>query len=351
MAKMHENKEVVLVTGSSGRIGTALIKKMYGDFTLAGFDREGPPHPPPEAECISVDVSSEESIEAGLRRVRLGYGEKIASVIHLAAYYNFKGGAKEKYDEITVRGTEMLLDSLRAFEVEQFIFSSTMLVHAPCRPGEKINEDWPLDPKWEYPKSKVTTEEIIRSKRGSLPAVLLRISGVYDDACHSIPIANQIQRIYERRITSRFYPGDLNRGQAFLHMDDLVEVIWLLARRRRQFPPELTLLLGEPDTLSYGELQKELGFLIHGEDWKTYPIPKPLAKLGAWLQDQVPFVPEPFIKPWMVNLADDHYALDISRVKKLLGWAPSRSLLKTLPLMVAALKADPQRWYRENRIF
>ncbi|MBY0497444.1 MAG: hypothetical protein K2Y23_24845 [Cyanobacteria bacterium] len=42
------------------------------------------------------------------------------------------------------------------------------------------------------------------------------------------------------------------------------------------------------------------------------------------------------------------YALDITRARQLLGWQPKRSLRETLPKMVAALKADPPGFYREN---
>src|SRR5262245_16560705 len=31
-------------------------------------------------------------------------------------------------------------------------------------------------------------------------------------------------------------------------------------------------------------------------------------------------VEEPFIKPWMIDLADDHYELEISRDRALLDW-------------------------------
>jgi nucleoside-diphosphate-sugar epimerase len=68
------------------------------------------------------------------------------------------------------------------------------------------------------------------------------------------------------------------------------------------------------------------------------------------VQDQIPGVEEPFIKPWMIDLADDHYALDITRARTLLGWSPRRSLRETLPKMVAALKADPAGFYRRNKL-
>jgi len=287
-----------------------------------------------------------------LGRGRYAYGPRLASVIHLAAYYNFSGEPSPLYDEITVRGTERLLRTLHRmeFEVEQFIFSSTMLLHAPSRPGERISEDSPVEPKWDYPRSKAETEKVIRSERGAIPSMILRIAGVYDDECHSIPLAHQIQRIYERRLTGRVYPGDVSRGQAFVHLDDTLEAIRLAVDKRHALPADTTLLIGEPETLSYDELQRAFARLIHDEEWETRQIPKPVAKTGAWVLDNMPLVEEPFIKPWMVDLADDHYELDISRARKTLGWKPTHSLRDTLPKMVAALKRDPVAWYRAHKL-
>ncbi|WP_345327534.1 hypothetical protein [Novipirellula rosea] len=62
----------------------------------------------------------------------------------------------------------------------------------------------------------------------------------------------------------------------------------------------------------------------------------------------MPFAEEPFIKLWMVDLADDHYEMDITRAVDALGWHPSRSLRETLPAMVAALRRDTSTWYRDN---
>src|SRR5262249_43860457 len=124
--------------------------------------------------------------------------------------------------------------------------------------------------------------------------------------------------------------------------------------------PELVLLLGEPETLSYDELQRAFGQLIHGEAWETREIPKALAKAGAWFQDVLPGPTprtsggvgtlEPFIKPWMIDLADDHYALDFRRAGSVMGGEPRHSLRGTLPGMVDVLNADPLGWYRENKL-
>jgi nucleoside-diphosphate-sugar epimerase len=343
--------EKVLITGSSGLIGFAVVERFeHLGYEVIGFDRVGPPHPPKSADCIEVDIASDASVRDGLRALRERHGSELAAVIHLAAYYDFSGEPSELYEQVTVRGTERLLDGLQDFEVARFLFSSTMLVHKPTQPGVKINEDSPLDANWDYPNSKIETESLIRQKHGNIPYAILRIAGIYDEMCHSIPISNQIQRIFERQLTSRVYPGELSHGQAFLHLDDLIHALVLLVQNRRELPEDLVMLLAEPEALSYDELQRLIAWQIHHEEWETHEIPKAMARTGAWLQDNMPMMEEPFIKPWMIDLADEHYEVDITRARKLLGWQPQQTLRETLPEMIAELKADPKNWYEANKL-
>ena len=349
---MESKGNIILVTGSNGSIGRAVMERFTGKFKhVIGFDRKAPAPPPPGCVAVPIEITSDDSVMEGLTVIREHHGEDVASVIHLAAYYDFFGKQSEKYEEITVRGTGRLLHGLKhlGFHVEQFVFSSTMLVHKPAEPGEFIDEDWPIEPTWAYPESKVRTERLIREERGDIPAVLLRISGIYDDQCSSIPLAHQIQRIYERQFASRLYSGETSHGQSFMHMDDLVDAIEKVVERRFQLPPILPLLLGEPETLSYDELQHTIARLIHGKSWETRTVPASLAREGAWLQDKF-LGGKSFIKPWMIDRANDHYALDISRARTLLDWEPRRSLRETLPKMIEALKRDPVGWYEHNKL-
>jgi nucleoside-diphosphate-sugar epimerase len=340
----------VLITGSSGLIGRSLLQRLAPRYRTVGLDVVEPESLPPNASFVPLDVSSDASVSRAIAEVRAKHGDHILSVVHLAAYYDFSGRPSEKYEVITIRGTERLLNAVKDLTVEQVIFSSTALVHAPCRPGERINEDWPVQPKWDYPKSKVETERLLLAQSGGIPVVLLRIAGVYDDYGHSLPISQQIQRIYEKRLTSRVFPGDSSRGQPLVHMDDLLDAFELCIERRGSLPNKTTLLIGEPETMSYGELQSTLGELIHGRRWETLRIPKPLAKAGAWLQDKIPIGGEPFIKPWMIDIADDHAELDVSRAKELLGWEPKHRVRNSLRPMVSALKSDPLGWYRAHKL-
>jgi nucleoside-diphosphate-sugar epimerase len=262
MAEIHET---VIVTGSTGFIGSALINEFAGRFALIGLDRATAHQPPPAAECVCIDLTSEPAVAAGLRRVRTAYGNRIASVIHLASYFDLTGEPNPLYDQITVHGTEKLLHALQSFEVEQFIFASSMLAHKAGRPGDLINEDSPLQSNLPYRTSKIKAERLIHEQHGRIPVVYLRPAGVYDDLCRNAFLANQIARIYEQDSTGHLYPGDLRTGQSFLHLDDLTDAVSRLVERRKELPSELALLLGEPQLIGYGDLQAEIGRLIRSE--------------------------------------------------------------------------------------
>jgi nucleoside-diphosphate-sugar epimerase len=233
---MSERKDTVIITGSTGFIGSAVVKKLAGRFALVGLDRAATRQPPPAAECICIDLTSEDAIAAGLQRVRTAYGTRIASVIHLAAYFDLTGEPNPLYDEITVRGTANLLRALQSFEVEQFVFASSMLAHKAGRPGDVINEDSPLDANLPYRASKIEAERLIREQHGPIPVVYIRPAGIYDGLCRNAFLANQIARIYERDPAGHVYPGDLHTGQSFLHLEDLTEAMARLVERRKALP-------------------------------------------------------------------------------------------------------------------
>lgn len=349
-------KPVVLMTGATGFLGGALCEALAADYELVGLDRT--PRDLPHAACVRCDLTSDASVEDAMRQVKSRYGPRIASVVHLAGYFDFSGEPNPLYRQVNVEGTRRLLHHLQALEVEQFVYASTMLVHAPTEPGVPISEASPVEPRWVYPQSKLETERVVERAHGAIPYVLLRIAGVYSEVVQPPTLAHQISWIYERQLKGRVFPGEASHGQSFIHIDDLAAAVLRTIQRRDSLPPDLRLLLGEPTTLSYTALQNRLGTLIHGEQWETGSVPKPLAKAGAALQEKLEAVvpdsidrgTKPFVKPFMVELADDHYELDISRAQDLLGWSPRHALREELPAIVATLKADPLAWYQANRV-
>ena len=349
-----DGRPVVLLTGAAGDIGSVLTARLSERYQVVGLDLEGL-----EADCelVPVDLANPESVELALGRIAERHGRRIAAVIHLAAYFDFTGEEHPAYGAVNVEGTRNLLRALQSFDVGIFLYSGTMLVHKPGTPGVPIVENAAIEPKWAYPQSKARAEEVIRAEHGDVPYCLLRLAGLYDERTAVPTLAQQIRRIYERDPKAHAYAGDLRTGQAMLHKDDMVDAFVRAVDRRGSLPDDGAILIGEEEAMGFGELQERLAKLIHdADDWTTLSAPKPLAKAGAWLEEKSePVVPDdfdqgekPFIRPFMVEMADDHYELDTSRARRLLDWRPAHSIRETLPSIVSALLADPAGWYEAN---
>jgi nucleoside-diphosphate-sugar epimerase len=350
-------KPIVLITGASGNLGRSVATALMGSYHIVGLDRKASNEG--DFPVIAVDLSADDSVVSALQMFRESYGSRMASVVHLAAYFDFTGEDNPLYQSVNVEGTRRLLRALQDFEVAQFLYPSTMLVHAPCRPGELIEETQPIAPGWAYPASKAAAEAVVRAECGHIPTVILRLAGVYDDHTMVPTMAQQMARIYERDLQSHLYSGSTLVGQSALHRDDMLDALQRAVDRRALLPTNTEILIGEAQAVGYGVLQDTLGQLMHGaEAWLTLQVPKPLAAAGAWVQGQLePLVPDaidggkpPFIRPFMVAMADDHYALDIRRARLLLDWEPRHRLADALPQMVRDLKADPVAWYTANGV-
>jgi nucleoside-diphosphate-sugar epimerase len=350
------DKPLVLITGAAGDIGTALTQSLQPDYRVIGLDIVNA-----EAadESLDVDLTSEDSIRLALREVADRHGGAFAAVVHLAAYFDFSGEESPLYQTVNVEGTRKLVRALQDYRVERFIYSSTMLVHRPGVPGHRINEDTPIEPGWVYPRSKAEAEAAIREEAGDMPFTLLRLAGVYDEHTCVPTLSHQIARIYERNLKSHLYAGDTGVGQAFLHKADMMAAFRATIDRRQELPAQGEILVGEEHCDSYEAIQNRVGELLHGvEEWKTLRVPGPLARAGAWAEAQAePVIPDdfdkgekPFIRPFMIDLANDHYELDIRRAREHLGWEPRHRLFDGLAALADNLKRDPRGWYRDNGI-
>ncbi len=100
--------DVVVVTGSSGWFGLAVVGRLAGYFTVVGFHSETPPHLPAAAEFTCVDFTSEASCRHGTLANRLRGSHRVGN--KLAACFDLSGKDDPTYEAVTVRGSERLLD-------------------------------------------------------------------------------------------------------------------------------------------------------------------------------------------------------------------------------------------------
>jgi nucleoside-diphosphate-sugar epimerase len=353
MKSTNAGKPLVVITGCSGLIGSRLMQRLDDAYQLVGLDVKEPDDLNDrgiQARWFHCDMTDDVSVDSALQRIQIKFGAQIASVIHLAAYYDFSGEPSPLYRELTVEGTRRLLRALQSFHVEQFVFSSTLLVMKSSDDNRPVDAYSEVEAEWEYPQSKLAAEQTIHDLRGAIPTVRLRMAGVYDEDCHSLPIAQQISRIYEKQLESYLFPGDKTHGQAFIHLDDLADCFRHVVDRRQDLEPEAMFVIGEEDVMSYEELQGAVGQLIHGKEWPAIRIPKTVAKVGAWVKGKLAGSDQdaPFIKPWMIDLADQNYPVSISRARTNLDWEPRHTLRHTLAEMIDRLHRDPRGWYETN---
>jgi nucleoside-diphosphate-sugar epimerase len=84
---MAEHQDTVIVTDSTGFIGSALINRFAGRFALIGLDRATAHQPPPAAECVCIDLTSEQGVADHCRRIqnhhrRLGHESQAQNALN-----------------------------------------------------------------------------------------------------------------------------------------------------------------------------------------------------------------------------------------------------------------------------
>ena len=345
------NKEIILITGVSGRVGARLAQRLSENYQVIGFDKIIEDKLP-DVDYVTVDLGLEESLHKGLKYISDRYGKRICSVVHLAVLRNIDEEKRGNSPGPDLVATELLFKGLRKYQLEigQFIFSSTIFVHTSSKDGETINEHSPVIPKANDSKSKVLVEDLIHRMQGDIPTAILRVGNIYDDRCHCLSLASQIQRIYERTWSAHIFPGDLNAGSPFLHIDDFVEAIALVIRKKKDLPHDLVLILGENQTYSYGQWQKAIGMSIHGVDWMTWSIPVSLVKLFLCFRVYFNLGQKNDFQSWFIDGVARSYLLDTSRSKKMLGWQPKSHAIEYVSIWSEQLKKDPARWYEDNQL-
>src|SRR5687767_2373357 len=106
-------RPLVLITGSSGFLGQAIAARLVRHCPVVGLDTVQPKRPLEGVETVLVDLTSDDNVHDVLKEVRCRFGGRLASVIHLAAYYDLSGEPNPKYQSVTVEGTRRLLQGLQ----------------------------------------------------------------------------------------------------------------------------------------------------------------------------------------------------------------------------------------------
>jgi len=173
---MHSKKQpkerVVLVTGSSGLIGTALVQALAKKgINVVGCDIKKPPSGNFKFEKCNLLFKNEVS--------SLFQRYDFSQVIHLASYVtlgNVNSAERKKIFRANVVATFNLVSAMEEHAISRIIFASSMTVYGFPK-YLPVNESHPLDPVGFYGFSKAAAEEVVKSFSDDY--LILRFPGVF----------------------------------------------------------------------------------------------------------------------------------------------------------------------------
>ncbi len=156
----------VLITGNLGYIGPAVIKQLrasYPQAYLIGLDLGFFAHCLTGVDCIP-DVHLDEQLYMDVRRVEQKHLEGCDAVVHLAAISNDPMGKtfEKVTDEINCQSSIRIAKMAKAAGVKNYVFASSCSVYGFAEGGPR-KEDDPLNPLTAYAKSKIGTEEGVKT--------------------------------------------------------------------------------------------------------------------------------------------------------------------------------------------
>lgn len=193
----------VLVTGSSGFIGSKLLDYKQSEYNFIPF----------KGDLLSVpDIK--------------GFFEnnpKISQIVHLAGI--FSADTKKLFD-VNVDGTFNLLDVAKDYKVKKVIFSSSGAVYGEPI-GEKSLETDPLNPNTVYGLTKSFAEQSVKYFKDNygIDYVILRFPNVYGPGNLKGVVYSLLSSVKKSGYVTIY--GDGKQSRNFLRVEDAIYALLL----------------------------------------------------------------------------------------------------------------------------
>lgn len=298
----------LLLTGATGFIGSALLRRLVGlGVEVLVLGRHPPPHFP-GVSFLAADLSEPDSI-----RPHRGALAQVEAVAHLGAavlYSADAAGDEAAAVRVNVEGTAHLVAALPP-RLALFCFASSLDVYGPAA-ALPVGEDHACRPATHYGASKHAAEELLAvyARRSGTPLTVLRLSQVYGPGDTSAKVLPCFVRACLRGDAPELR-GDGSDTRDWLFVDDAVEA-FLLALARR-VPGTFNVATGAGSTVgeALAIVRRLTGFA--GEPRRLPSATPPT-----------------------------HVVLDVARARKKLGYAPQVGLEEGLRRTVAWFRhAEP----------
>jgi nucleoside-diphosphate-sugar epimerase len=329
----HLNGKTVAVTGGSGNVGTALLRRLNrsGAAEVRALSRRQPPDVAPydEVRWFAADLG-----EAASEHVLTEFLDGADAVVHLAWALQ-PGRHPEALRRVNVEGTRRVVRAAVAAGVEHVVHMSSLGAYAPGASNTQVTEDWPTTgiPSSQYSRDKAEAERAVRELLGRHPEVVGTV--VRPTLVLQPEAASEIGRYFLGPVLlglGRRLPPPLAHllplplpglTVAFVHADDVADALERILDRRASGAFNLA---AEP-LLDGDGIAKTLGTV-------RVPVPGPVLRTALSAAFHARLVPT---EPGWLDLGLQAPALDSTRARKLLDWAPVHRGDEVLAQFVAAL--------------
>jgi nucleoside-diphosphate-sugar epimerase len=316
----------VVVTGASGSMGTALLRRLGGD--VVGVARRLPDEtaePYTRARWVRCDVGAP-SADALLRDVFAG----AEAVVHLAWAIQ-PDRADRPMRRTNLDGTARVLRAVADAGVPHVVCASSIAAYAPGPRERRVGEAWPVTgvPGSAYSRQKAELESMLDAFTAEHPSVA--VARIRPTAVVQPGSAAQLGRwtlgplLPARLLGRRWLPVPLWPGlrvQA-VHAADVASAITALLDRG---------LAGAFNLAADPVLDARQLARIFGGHLLPVPLPVLRALTGvSWRTGLIP------IHPGWLRLADQVPLVDTRRAREQLDWRPEHDTRDTLEQLVAGL--------------
>jgi len=320
----------LLVTGGAGFIGSNFIRMMLAQhpdrevvnvdkLTYAGnLDNLADMGGDCRHTFIRADIADREQMNEILERHRPD------AIVNFAAESHVDRSILDAspFIETNVKGTQVLLEATRKYEVKRFIQISTDEVYGSLGETGTFTEESPLQPNSPYAASKAAADMLCRSyhKAYSLPIIVTRSSNNYGP--YQFP-EKLIPLMIRNALSGEPLPvyGEGKQVRDWLYVDDNCRAIELV--------------------LQHGEIGEVYNIGGNCEE-KNIDVVELICTILHSLPETEGLRPEiRFMRDPRGAAHDFRYALDSSKVREELGWEESRELKRGLTQTV--------QWYLENQ--
>lgn len=349
-------KAIVLITGASGFIGSAVCIDLARDFQVIAIDCREPSDQlrksTPEVIWHILDIADNQALSAAFMQTKNDIGQ-IDFVIHLAAYYHYDNNWVEEYQRTNVEGTANVLGISKKAGVKRLIFASSIGAMKPPPKDSCISEESPLSELIPYAWSKSLGEKLIREVADQLPCTILRIAGVFSDWCELPPLHSLITIWTSGFPKGRFVPGKGESGIPYIHIGDLVRIIRKCILLHKELDTLTILLASQHGTVLYRQLYHAVQSAA-GLPGKSRPIhlPSKITRIGLRLQIAIAWFSgrKPFERPWMLDYINESWTVNNDYTRKILQWdcTPDLHLLRRIPDILDKRKSNPTAWEERN---